>query len=537
MKNILKKAAIGLFAVITAVSCQKHLTEINVDPNRPTAVPTPFLLTRAQYRYMYNLYSTFPSVRIAGLASQHWAQSETDNESLYGFRLSSMNTLFEYVYTMLNDAQSIIDICTTEPEAAQYGDVDLQIATAMIMKAYGLQHLAETFGGIPYEEAYHYNSVEGQGVVTPKYNTQAEIFAALERDLTRASDMLKGVIDRGGQGWTSPVTGTGSCDVMLGGSPEKWYRFANSMLLRLAVRTSNVDPDWKTKAQAAIAKGIIEDNAGNARFDFVGGNPGRDPLYYQYFVNNRNDFTMSYALAEYMKGGPNPKPGYTSPMSGQFDNRFPIMAGTDDRTIIGLPYGLPYDIRSSYWDEFRTKTINMQKSGVKASSADFWTTMLDAANSLLLKAEVTGDVADFRAGVEASFEEWGADDDNGYADFVCDLFTSADDEGKRELCVTQKYIHNFAHNPMVAWSEYRRTGYPQMLGKPGEVTANVTYANGTTSTYVFEPIDASITEVVARMTYPSGEYTKNGENLRAVGLPDLGAGGDTYSTKLWWAKK
>lgn len=536
MKNILKKAVIGLFAVVTAVSCQKNLTEINEDPNRPTAVPTPFLLTRAQYRFMYNLYGAFTSVRINGVASQHWAQSELDNESLYGFRISSDNTVFENVYLTLNDAQSIIDICTTDPTMAQYGDVDLQVASAMIMKAYGLQLLAETFGGIPYTESYHYNSVEGQGVVTPKYNTQKEVFEALEKDLTKASDLLKGVIDRGGKGWTSPSTGTGSCDVMLGGKPENWYRFANTMLLRLAVRTSNVDPNWKTKAQAAIARGIIETNAGNASLNFISANPGYSPIYYMYFVNKRNDFTMSYALAEYMKGGANPKPNYTSPMAGQVDPRLAAMVGDHNANLLGLPYGLPSNIRNAYWEEYRTKTISMATNNCKVSEMEFWMTMTDCANSLLLKAEVTGDVNDFEAGVKASLEEWGAAD-NGYVAFVTNLFNAADDEGKKELCVTQKYIHNFGHNSMEAWSEYRRTGYPKMLVLPGEVTANVTYANGTTESYKFQPIDESITEIVARMKYPSGEYTKNGANLRAVGLPDLGAGGDAYTTKLWWAKK
>lgn len=535
MKNILKKAAIGLFAVITAVSCQKNLTEISKDPNRPTAVPTPFLLTRAQYRFMYNMYGAFPYVRISGVASQHWAQSELDNESLYGFRKSSDNTVFNNVYLCLNDAQSIIDVCKSDPTMAQYGDVDLQIASAMILKCFGLQLLAETFGGIPYEESFHYNSSDGEGIVTPKYNTQKEIYAALERDLTKASDLLKGVIDRGGKGWTSPSTGTGSCDMMLDGKPENWYRFANTMLLRVAVRTSNVDPDWKTKAQAAISRGIIETNDGNASFDFISANPGYSPIYYMFFVNRRNDFTMSYSLAEYMKGGTNPKPGYTSPMAGQSDPRLAAMVGDHNASLAGLPYGLPVDVRNAYWVEYSTKTINAQTTGCKISADNFWMTMIDCTNALLLKAEVTGDVADFEAGVKASFEEWGAQD-NGYVAFVTNLFNNADAEGKKELCVTQKYIHNFVHQSMEAWSEYRRTGYPKMLVLPGEVTANVTYANGSTESYKFQPIDDTFTEIVARMTYPSGEYTKNGTNIK-VGISDLGAGGDTYQTKLWWAKK
>ncbi len=536
MKNIFKIAAVGCVSLISLAGCQTNFDDINTNPNSPETVPTPYLLTTVERNIAYYFYDQWSGVRISGVTAQHWAQRNYTDEDRYQYRTNTTNTCFEDMYVMLNDAQSIIDMCRENPDGmSAYGDPDLQIASAMLIKAFGLQMLSEMFGGIPYSEALKYNSFEAPGILTPKYDTQQEVFANLESDIREAQSLLKGVLDRGGKGWTSPISGSGTADKLLGGDPENWYRFANTMLLRLAVRQSNVKADWKTMAMEAINAGIIEDNSGNASFKFIGGGaPGDAPIYNMFITSGRNDFTMSYAFASFLKGETNPKQGYTSPLAGFRDPRFNAMIGEANLAagnVDGLPYGLVTNDNQIYVENNLATLINFyrQSGAPVVSQATFWTTFIDCANAQLLKAEVTGDVADFRKGVEASMAQWGVSD-AAYVQKVCDMFTAADDEGKRELCVTQKYIHNFAHNSMEAWSEYRRTGYPSFLIKPGDVTAVINGQN-----YIFTPIDASITEITARMTFATSEYTRNRKNLQ-VAIDNLG-GPDAYSTKLFWAKK
>ena len=53
-------------------------------------------------------------------------------------------------------------------------------------------------------------------------------------------------------------------DVMFGGDLEKWRRFGNSLMLRLAMRVSNVKPDWaNTYVAKAVANGVMMSNDDN----------------------------------------------------------------------------------------------------------------------------------------------------------------------------------------------------------------------------------------------------------------------------------
>ncbi len=50
----------------------------------------------------------------------------------------------------------------------------------------------------------------------------------------------------------------------------------------------------------------------------------------------------------------------------------------------------------------------------------------------------------------------------------------------------------------------------------------------------FVPVKATGGDIVPRLCYDSNEYTVNKANVEAAAGS---IGGDTYATKLWWAKK
>ena len=103
--------------------------------------------------------------------------------------------------------------------------------------------------------------------------------------------------------------------------------------------------------------------------------------------------------------------------------------------------------------------------------------------------------------------------------------------------ISQKYIALFMQ-PYEAWSEYRRTGYPNTLLKP-----NGTYAlnnnipdpvdpvnNPPITTYVFEPLNG-LTEMPTRLKYPFDSPRLNGANYAAA-VANMGP--DKLDTKLIW---
>ena len=57
---------------------------------------------------------------------------------------------------------------------------------------------------------------------------------------------------------------------------------------------------------------------------------------------------------------------------------------------------------------------------------------------------------------------------------------------------------------MEAWNEYRRTGYPEQLVRPGETIGSV---NG--KEYRFQPLTESKGDIIRRIKYPDTESTLN----------------------------
>ena len=130
--------------------------------------------------------------------------------------------------------------------------------------------------------------------------------------------------------------------------------------------------------------------------------------------------------------------------------------------------------------------------------------------------------SNYENGVMASMERWGVDA-TAISDFI-DALPSANEEN----VITQKYVALFMQS-QEAWSEYRRTGYPDtdILLLPGETGIEV---DGTT-TYVFTPLE-DITHIPYRVRYPEGEQSLNADNWAAA-VSRL-SNRDELTSKLWW---
>lgn len=93
--------------------------------------------------------------------------------------------------------------------------------------------------------------------VSVKYDSQEEVYKQMFVDLNTAITVLA-------QNRTANAFGTD--DQIYSGSVEKWYRFANSLKLRLAMRISDVNFADATKyAEEAVAAGVME-TAGDDAF-------------------------------------------------------------------------------------------------------------------------------------------------------------------------------------------------------------------------------------------------------------------------------
>ena len=520
MRTIHKIIGVFLLTTVLLVGCEKDFDEINTSPNSTEKASSQFLLTYSQRQFAYFIYDAWFSGRMASLACQHWGQRNYTTEDLYEFRTNVTNNYFRNFYFYLMNLQKIIELNTdaaTKGEMANVsGDNNAQIATAMILKAFVIQTMTDCWGAIPYSQAF-----QPTVYATPAYDSQQAIYTALNTQLQEAATLI---------GTTTTAWQSGG-DAIYGGDMQKWKRFANSLRLRLATRINKVDPTTAaTIAASAISGGVFTSNDDNAMFWFIkDGDPNAAPMYEAFFTSARNDFSPTRGLVELMKGNnTDVRAGYVNPFLGIADPRLPVYIGADNNpaTCLGVPYGLVDADMKVYVQDNLANVVNYYQGTAPVAvvvMANFPSILLDYATVCFMRSEAASwDRTWFQNGVEASLEMWGATSP-AYVASVMGVFDAA--ATKDEVVITQKYIHLFTQSHE-AWSEYRRTGFPRSIVKPGEVA--IVYGG---TTYLFTPSVSSGTDIVARFPYPTSEFTLNKTNVDAA---ITAQGADALSTKLWW---
>ncbi len=204
------------------------------------------------------------------------------------------------------------------------------------------------------------------------------------------------------------------------------------------------------------------------------------------------------------------------------DPRLPIfVAPNDDGEYLGVPLTEDNAIVGSFkWESL---------PGAPVLAANYTEMYMDYAEVCFIISENEGwDQTWYENGVRASMERWGV----AAADI--DTYVAGLPAASEETVMMQKYIALYMQ-PYDAWSEYRRTGYPNTLIKPNE-TYDYSWTfdggNDTTATYTFTPI-GGLTDLPERNKYLLNEASVNGTNLSSAIESN---GGNEQTTKLWWAK-
>lgn len=505
MKTIKILAAVLLIALVS--SCE---VEYNYNPSTPSVVPTSGILNRVQKNLMDNTRDEWFSGRMSLLWVQYWNQTAYTDEDKFLYRETTNENAWAALYYNAQDLRDIIEYNTNEEfkgGAAAYGPNEGQIAVARIMLVYTFQLATELWGDIPYY-AYGEDDASFQALKlkydgetdSPEYATQAKIYASFLKQLKEAVAQIDAL---GGK--TLFTDG----DNLFGGDPMKWKKFANSLRLRIAIRTGNT-----AEAQAAVASGVMESNDDNAGVMYEATDALAAPMYVAHYVDNREDFAPSLSFVEFLKGD-----------RGVFgaDPRLPIYVAPN---ADGMYYGIPLTPDNGTVASFEHESM----PGAAVLKADYTEILMEYSEVCFLLSELNGwDQTWYEKGVRASMEKWGV------ATAEIDAFIGTLPAASEENVITQKYAALYMQ-PMEAWSELRRTGYPSHLIKPDETyTYNWKYMkNGavrdTSAEYFF---DSSLAELPQRNNYLLNEESVNEESYKKAVQTN---GGNTQTTKLMWAK-
>ena len=504
----------GLALLGTTTSCQKDFEEINTNPNRPQqALPTALFngSTKLFLKYTRN-YTT------SGMMFRSWmqytAQDTYTKESRFLYRDYAGDYLWRYPYQVAGGYKDIIDLNTnpkTKELMATYGKSENQIAAARIMLAYTFALLVETFGDVPY---YSYGSpnperfqaLQLEKYISPVYATQKEIYTDLLKELKEAAAQI--VSD-------SYVFKEGD---YIFETPDKMRRFANSLRLRLAIRLKDVsDTELRTLAQQSIDElkagtAVMQSEADTVELQFDSDDTNPAPIYKEYFVSNRVDYSPSNSFVQLLKGqrgnfGVDPRlQKYFAPKGltkyQARDGRYTESDNLND--YIGMPYGLDESMADFQF-----------KSGVAVSffssrilQPNYAEVFMEYSEVCFLLSEANGwDNTWYKKGVEASMKKWGV------ADTKITNFLNTIPAANQENVLTQKYIALYM-NPNEAWAEYRRTGYPHTLIKVNEETdLNIPTEAGQTK-YRFESLVADLTDIPERLFYPVAYKVINEANYQ-----------------------
>ncbi len=456
------KVFLVIALVLTFGSCTKNYEELNTNPNSPTDVPAINIFTHVITSSVGNELGGWIQHTYLGCWSQQWCKVQYIDEDRYQTR--DMTGYMEGPYTnQLLDLQLIIDKTSKNvEEGVEVPTNQALLAAAKIMKVWVFSYLTDLFGDIPYSEALQ--GLYADGVITAKYDSQADIYADFFKELEEANTLLD----------LNKVINFGSGDLIFDGDPALWKKFGNSLHLRLLNRTAGTPWSFTynmaggatvtTDAGAASFSGadaaigailgdpsghpVMESNDDNAQLAYPG-LPYRNPIYNTLYT--RTDQGIAETIVEFLKARNDPRlPVYAQPTQNSVDAGTPEYVGNQNGrafTAADFPSISKLGLAIAY-DE------NAPVYVLCYDEVEF----IKAEYALRNGQDGTAQAA-YEAGVTASLERWGTDPAGYLSDPLVAWGSAADDAHKYQLINEQRWAGAFGQG-VQAWNLVRRTGFP-----------------------------------------------------------------------------
>ena len=404
-----------------------------------------------------------------------------------------------------------------------------------------------------------------EGSDTYYYDSEETIYKRLFQDLKEAVEWLKDFRD------SSPsqdlLDDFKRADKVCDGDIDKWIKFANTLRLRIAMQLVKVYPDSQKEAEDAVRDGVLT----NSDSDVV----LKSGLMLFRIEDLWNDTRANANIISILQGYSDPR------LERWFATNNADIYSTDDELspvvekatkYLGVRPGVPMT-RTEYQGYSKTSRVGIPEQGPRP--------VLRVAEAFFLRAEGMlrnwnmGDGTPESLYNEGIHSAWASvlGDESGWAgtyesyingfinteeggDFDWELFEGGfgsapyinyrnqeynyyiEENGKQvginrisvrwhdedspekklQRIITQKWISFFPTLSSVAWTEYRRTGYPKLIPIPSDLN----YSNGA--------IDTELQ--IRRLPFTQSEYRGNTEEVnKALGLLK---GPDNGGTRLWW---
>jgi hypothetical protein len=520
MKKYLKLLYLAPLALLST-SCDKGFKEMNVNPNASIEAVPGFLFTRAQLVTVANNFTGAAYLTIGG-SMQHFATYKevpgagdkyfnysysTGSWGLYGGDPASAGAVI--------DMNQVIDAVSKQP-----ADVN-KLSVARIWKAYLYHRLTDLYGDIPYKDA-------GKALSDKNYSPKYDLQSAIYPDLLKELDESLKAFDA-----SKPTFGTS--DLIYSGDVTKWKKFGYSLMLRLAMRLTQVDAATsKTWVEKAIAGGVITDDADLATIGYVDGSitANRNFIasglmstdYISPGGDNVEGGKFAKTFIDYLKTTKDPRLNVLSVVWTKASSTAPYVADTATALQTGMP-NAGFNTLPANFDTFSEPN----PATVLKYSAPLLVFTTAETHLLLAEAALRGwysgstAAAEYALAVKAGLKHWAL---FGAAGVISDAKinaylaanpykTAGTTEEQMEQIQTQKWVALILEDEYEIFSNWRRTGYPKLTptNYPGNLTGG---------------------KIPTRFVIPDSEELYNQANFYEARTRQGGT--NTLSSIVWWDK-
>jgi hypothetical protein len=525
------------------VACNKDsFTNLNTDPQSLPTINLNFIFTSAELGAASsgssgdNRYIDWrTNIGMTSYAIQHLANAGIGGiypGDRYTHNPETANAPFEHIF---GDQLKNLGIILKESGPGGFGEDKYpnMRQAARILRAFLFGRLTDYYGSIPYTEALKAQ----EGIMFPAYDKQKAIYTDILKELDEATAAF---------GAADPNDGFGGADLYYKGDIAKWKKFGYSLMLRLAMRVSNVDAALaNTYVSKAVAGGVFTSNLDNVLVPMATAPStwiDQNGISRAFYPGDGGQPTfMSNTLIDWLKGPNKASTADDDPRLMIFTagiGKWTVNNGVSTWTPIdddpvdqkGMPNGkdLPMlrtiegnpnlDVDATY-SKINPKLLDLNDPYMLLNYGEIELLLAEACQRGIGGLTATNAAAHYNAGVKASMQMYPIYDASfliteAQVNTYLAAFPYSAATGVK--MIGEQLWANYFLNWWEAWSNWRRSttvnpkGYPELT--PTNYAGNIT--NGT---------------IPQRLIYPTAESANNPNFSANATKPDL------YTTKVWWA--
>ncbi|HSC36966.1 MAG TPA: SusD/RagB family nutrient-binding outer membrane lipoprotein [Chitinophagaceae bacterium] len=404
--------SLSIAIVLSGASCKKSFfSDANTNPNSPDSasiIPS-VMLSTVEGALAYVQGGDLS--RFSSLITQQTFGDARQAQGYYGYTFTSVDfdNVWGNLYTsVMKNNQTLMQISDAKADN-HYG------AISRILMAYTLQLTVDSWGSVPYSQAF-----KAPASLQSTYDTDKGLYDTVFSLLNIAIAKLSGP-----SGFDKP----GGEDVLYGGTVSKWIKFAHAIKARLYIHQAKGNAAMANNALAEIALSFTS-NADNAKYIFGTSDNAAAP-WYQF--NSQRTGDIAYATST-----------LANKMLATGDPRFDVFIDSSFNDVNGVGLG-------EYYGEINSPVEFITYDELMFMKAE--ATLISTGNL------VTAQIA-FQAAIQANMNKLGVDGGDA-ATYIAANGTLAGTTAAAIAKVSaEEYIALYL-NPE-AWALWRRNNSPAL---------------------------------------------------------------------------